>query len=146
MIPNPTDSFEVPPRSVVHERLGDEVLAINLDQGAYFAMVGVSADVWSSIAPGVSLQRIGQALADRYGIDADQVVDELLVFVGDLADHGLLVPGTADDSAALPVVDGSAGSWGELQLERYDDMADLVLLDPIHQVDEAGWPHQPRAT
>ena len=26
-------------------------------------------------------------------------------------------------------------------LEKYTDMQDLVLLDPVHEVDERGWPH-----
>ena len=26
-------------------------------------------------------------------------------------------------------------------LQKYTDMQDLLLLDPIHEVDEAGWPH-----
>jgi hypothetical protein len=25
-------------------------------------------------------------------------------------------------------------------LQKYTDMADLLLLDPIHEVDEQGWP------
>ena len=30
-------------------------------------------------------------------------------------------------------------------LEKYTDMQDLVLIDPVHQVDEAGWPRRPDA-
>jgi hypothetical protein len=25
-------------------------------------------------------------------------------------------------------------------LERYEDMQDLILLDPVHEVEEEGWP------
>ena len=25
-------------------------------------------------------------------------------------------------------------------VQKYDDLEDLLLLDPIHEVDEAGWP------
>ena len=27
------------------------------------------------------------------------------------------------------------------QLMKYTDMQELILLDPIHDVDEKGWPH-----
>jgi hypothetical protein len=27
-------------------------------------------------------------------------------------------------------------------LERYTDMQELLFLDPIHDVDESGWPHR----
>jgi len=29
-------------------------------------------------------------------------------------------------------------------LETFSDMQDLLLLDPIHEVDDAGWPMAPR--
>ena len=27
-------------------------------------------------------------------------------------------------------------------LHRYTDMADFMLVDPIHEVEETGWPNQ----
>ena len=27
-------------------------------------------------------------------------------------------------------------------IEKFTDMQELLLLDPIHEVDEKGWPHQ----
>ena len=27
-------------------------------------------------------------------------------------------------------------------IEKYDDMQELLLLDPIHEVDEDGWPNR----
>ena len=33
--------------------------------------------------------------------------------------------------------------WFEApSLEKYTDMQDLVLLDPVHEVDQTGWPRQ----
>ena len=29
------------------------------------------------------------------------------------------------------------------QIERFTDMQELLLLDPIHEVDDTGWPHTP---
>ena len=28
-------------------------------------------------------------------------------------------------------------------LEKFTDMAELLLLDPIHEVDDSGWPNKP---
>ncbi|MCU1244771.1 MAG: hypothetical protein JWN02_681, partial [Acidobacteria bacterium] len=27
------------------------------------------------------------------------------------------------------------------RLERYTDMQEIILLDPVHKVDSQGWPH-----
>ncbi len=32
------------------------------------------------------------------------------------------------------------GAFAPPRLQRYTDMQDLLLLDPIHDVDEVGWP------
>jgi hypothetical protein len=29
-------------------------------------------------------------------------------------------------------------------LQKFTDMQDLLLLDPIHEVDESGWPRVPQ--
>ena len=46
-------------------------------------------------------------------------------------------------SSGLPAADGKA-AFEAPRLERYTDMKDYFLLDPIHEVDTAGWP-QPAA-
>jgi hypothetical protein len=37
------------------------------------------------------------------------------------------------------------GSFEPPTLEHYTDMEYFLLLDPIHEVDESGWPHAPAA-
>ena len=47
-------------------------------------------------------------------------------------------------STALPDVKVNGG-FDEPVLHKYEDMKDMLLLDPIHDVDdEAGWP-QPKS-
>jgi hypothetical protein len=69
--------------------------------------------------------------------DAEQFVNALLA-------EELLVAGepTTGDTAgrpAAPVVSTAPG-YAPLQLEKYTDLADLILLDPVHDVSAAGWP------
>jgi len=35
----------------------------------------------------------------------------------------------------------SVNAFEKPKLQKFTDMQDLLLLDPIHEVDEAGWPH-----
>jgi hypothetical protein len=142
-------SYSVRSHHVTHERLDDEVIAIDLECGVYFAMVGPAADIWSAVVAGADHGLTAALVAERYGLDpavAQRAVDD---FVGALLAEDLIVaeaPGasaTRDDG--VPVLPDLPGPprWSTPELERYDDMADLVLLDPIHQVDESGWPHLP---
>jgi hypothetical protein len=36
---------------------------------------------------------------------------------------------------------GKESKFEKPGLQKYSDMQDLLLLDPIHEVDEMGWPH-----
>jgi hypothetical protein len=71
--------------------------------------------------------------------------EALAQFAIELLDHGLLAvePDAAAQIRAL--VKSERPAERTLRLETYDDMADLLLLDPIHEVSEQGWPHRPAA-
>lgn len=133
--------------AITHERLDDEVIAINLDTGIYFALVGPAADVWSCFDPAGSVDAVSDALAARYGIPVDDIRVDVAEFASRLERAGLLTDadGLEPAGGALPSKPPET-AWAVPELEEYRDMADLVLLDPIHQVDEAGWPHLPEPT
>jgi hypothetical protein len=64
------------------------------------------------------------------GLLADAPADELPA--GDVPAGG--VPPTDLGESSLPLV------YTPPAIERFDDLADLLLLDPIHEVTEPGWP------
>lgn len=131
-------------KGVIHERLDDEVIAIDLDRGIYYSMIGPAADIWTSLQLPVTVESVAEALAKRYDAQVDEIGGDVVEFVRTLRDVGLVLIGPADDATEPPALtEPLTGAWERPELEAYSDMADLVLLDPIHQVDEAGWPHRP---
>ena len=136
--------FAIRVPAITHERLDDEVIAINLETGIYYALVGPAADVWSCFDPAGTATGASAALSARYGIAADEIRADVDAFTRRLEGAGLFADVDAPDSpaGALPSTPPET-AWAAPELEEYRDMADLVLLDPIHQVDEAGWPHLP---
>ena len=128
---------------ITHERLDDEVIAINLETGVYYAMVGPAADIWSSFQPSGTVEQAVTSLAARYGAPIGTIRTDVVPFVTRLEETGLLATVERDPTPADLPARGPGTAWAEPELEEYHDMADLVLLDPIHQVDESGWPHLP---
>lgn len=126
---------------VTHERLDDEVIAINLETGAYYALDGVAADCWALVAAGSSIDDTIGVICDRYEVDADRARTDIGGFVAELLAERLVVD--TDDGAiselALPAATGPR-PYTPPAVQKYDDLEDLLLLDPIHEVDEAGWP------
>jgi hypothetical protein len=140
----PDDALVVRTPAVIHERLDDEVIAIDLERGIYYAMVGTAADIWTSFTSPATADAVAEALAKRYRESPDTVRVDVIDFASRLENSRLLVAAAVDDATEVATIDGApSGPWAPPELEAYNDMADLVLLDPIHQVDEAGWPHLP---
>ena len=126
--------------NVVSDTIDGEVLAIRSDNGAYYSMRGPSATSWVAITSGAPLDLAATAVADHHVIDAATVRTELETFAASLAQEQLIVH--APERHDLPTLPAeTAGQpWEPPSFEKYTDMEDLLLFDPIHEVDATGWP------
>lgn len=133
-------AYAVANANIAHQRVDDEVIVINLLTGAYFSLRTAAADAWDLLIGGTASAEVGATVAARYAVDANQVGSDLAAFVATLVAEGLLGEGAPAQAApALPAVPPGATYTG-IALEKFDDMEELLLLDPIHEVDDAGWP------
>jgi hypothetical protein len=132
--------------AVVGEIIDGEAVIMDLGSGHYFSTQGSGAEVWRAIEGGCDRAGVAVVLAERYEGDraelnlaADRFIEELLA-------KGLIVEAERATDAPLPPVLPSpvAGQPRHVfvapVLDSYSDMEDLLLLDPIHDVNEAGWP------
>lgn len=131
--------FSAPAQRVAHERVEDEVIAINLATGAYFSLRDSAADAWSLLLEGADADGVAAALAEAHGLDAAQIAADVHTYVAALVDAGLLNE-HPEDAAAPVTAPTCSNPYTAPTIERYDDMEELLLLDPIHEVDDAGWP------
>ena len=85
-------------------------------------------------------------LTARYDVDGDTARRDATAFVAKLVEESLLAEGEDAPSAATVTGELSAPWDGERRpytapvVQRYDDLDDLLAIDPIHEVDDAGWP------
>lgn len=121
------------------EVLDGEVVALNVSSGIYVSIRGLGAALWADLAAGHPVETLADC-ARAHGADAQAVVG----FAERLTEHGLMRLSTNQASAAEPTSgDVLRGGHREIIYEVFDDMQDLILSDPIHDVDESkGWPHQ----
>jgi hypothetical protein len=136
--------FKVKTPEVIHQAIDGEVIIISLETGNYYSTAGTGAEVWSSISSGASLEEITGRLATRYEVDENLLASTIEGFMKNLSIESLIVPAEGEDAAsaatAEPIPSGS-DQFEPLVLEKFDDMQDLILLDPVHEVGEYGWPH-----
>lgn len=133
--------FAPNPGRIAHQSIDGEVIAIDFESGAYFSMRNTAAEIWSMLCAGRSLEDIVATYQTENPYCADRVADEVRAFVEQLVEGRLL------DRITDPVSSGEAlgphASFSTPVLEQFEDMADLIRLDPIHEVDDRGWPHRP---
>ncbi len=81
---------------------------------------------------------------ERYDAPRPVVEPAVTRFVERLLEEALLVAANGDGPAAAAPARAErrrARLVREPRLDKYTDMQELLLLDPIHEVDERGWPN-----
>ncbi len=136
-------------RRVISETIEGETIIIDSVTGAYFTVDGLGSTVWAHLdSTGTVLDDLVASVAATVGVDADAARPSVHRFVAELAGYELVRisggPGEVEfGTAAEPAAD-MAPALPAVILTRYSDLEELILIDPIHEVDpERGWPHPP---
>ncbi len=138
--------FSVSGPNIVHENFDDEMVVVNLETGCYYAFNPVGGMIWDCVEAGCSLEALCCFLRARLVGDMTGLEPAVRDFLDELSNEDLVRTGSSPphDSEGPAFVEGDAKgklSFVAPELEKFTDMQDLLLLDPIHEVDESGWPH-----
>lgn len=145
-------AFRINTPRIVHQTIDGETIIIDFDSGAYFSADGIGAVIWEQIAQNASVNDIVHALAQRHTGDRADIKQGVEQFLIELQRESLIAPldGVPSAPGAAPAMpDPNLAPRPAFQapsLHKYTDMQDLLLLDPIHEVDEQGWPIRKDAT
>jgi hypothetical protein len=134
------EEVEINRSGISMERLGGEVVIISFETGKYFNTNGPAADLLYLIEKGIPQVKWESILANAFqnfhlnlgGIEKflKQAFDERIIITG--ASH-------SKTDINLPS-DYKRNTWSAPQLSVFDDLADLLLVDPIHETSTEGWP------
>ncbi|AFY61103.1 PqqD family protein [Synechococcus sp. PCC 6312] len=135
--------FRVNTPTVVSEVIEGEAVILNLDSGNYYSMEGSGAIIWELLSQGLTVTDIGNWLAKTFSDHPDRMMNTVVGLVSELQMEGLIVPLGEDLPDPEPLnLDNIAveKSFVEPKLCKYSDLQDLLILDPIHDVTDSGWP------
>lgn len=138
-----TGMWRVRDESVSMERLDGETILINFDTGQYFSFQGPSADVLWLVQVGVDRALWPQALQGAFpGLVWDDTVEsDVEAFLDGLAEVGVIEAVDEAGGSLEPLPDDyPRGPWAAPSVLANDDLADLLVIDPIHEASEDGWP------
>jgi hypothetical protein len=131
--------------NVVHETIDGEAILLDLKTGSYFSLDGSGAIIWEFIDKTGDWQQVIRLLTANNPDKSALVSASVTGFVEELVKEGLLVKAdheipAGDASLLISQLAEVAGDFKPPLVNKYTDMQDLLLLDPIHEVDEKGWP------
>ncbi len=123
--------FRINEKEVTAKVIDGEAIIINLAKGLYYSLDKTGAVVWSLIAAGHSLHECSELVSSRFSEPVDRVRDDLTALLGELVGHDLVKPvdGVVPD-AGVTLVPPSGDPYETPVLNTYDDMADVLALDP----------------
>jgi hypothetical protein len=127
---------------VMHETIEGETIIIDLSTGTYFSLRGSGPAIWNALAGGADAAGVRQSLEQLYDAAPGEIDGAIEAFLVQLEAEGLIATAAANGvpRPALEPVE-SRIPFEPPQLEKYEDLQDIILLDPVHMVDDAGWPH-----
>lgn len=136
--------FRVNTPTVTHEIIDGEAVIINLDSGSYYSLVEVGATVWDLVYQRAPLNDIVTAIANTHAGEAAEIERGVRELIEQLQVENLVVPDESDSTpaqfSAPPDQNGQKTPFHPPVLQKFTDMQELLLLDPIHDVDDMGWP------
>jgi hypothetical protein len=139
------DRFEVSRPEVVGSVVDGEVVAINLDTGSYYNISGAGVDIWAAVEQTASAPEVTARLARRFGMAADEIATAVNGFMEELVAEALIRPAdgvaTGGECSADDAPSDGQVAFTRPVLEKFTDMEDLLLVDPVHDVTDRGWPH-----
>ena len=140
--------YKVNSTNIIHETIDDEVVIVDLESGFYFSLRGTAAQIWANIIAGVSEPDIIKYLSVQYNIDQAQIDKSIKDFIHQLIEENIIhqtspanMGDTPDRSEPQLINLTTIVEFRTPVIEKFTDMSELLLLDPIHEVDETGWPN-----
>ncbi len=126
-------------RRFPHDTVDGETVIIDSARGCLFLLTGSGPWIWSLMIRGHTTDGLVSDVVTRFGPDAG---NQAAAFLASLTEHGMLTEEAPDGHA--PTADQpTPETFVAPQIEKYDEISDIIAMDPIHDVDPTkGWPHR----
>lgn len=131
---------------VIHEQFDDEIVIANLESGRYYSTDQTGASIWALAIAGNSSEEIAVRMRAEFAGDPGEIERNVRDFLDELREESLVI--AEPNETGVPASSVAAFAQTETKpfippsLQKYTDMEELLMLDPVHEVDEMGWPRK----
>ena len=134
------ERFTINPSTHALERLDGEFVIISFLSGKYYSVNTSGSDVLSLAIQGVPIDMWEDLLSESYGTTSITGIEN---FVSICESEEIIkrVPANDNDFIVELPDDIKRLEWTVATIKIFDDLSDLLLVDPIHDSSVDGWPN-----
>ena len=137
--------FRIKNPQVIHETVDGEAVVVNLETGNYYSFVDSAQQIWAAVEREESAEEVLAGIHAAYEGERHRLEGSVQAFLAALEEEGLIVSWEAPPAAPTtrpPIPSPTRKPFTPPVLDRFTDMQELILLDPVHEIqDDAGWPY-----
>lgn len=124
--------------NVISEPMEGELVVINLETGCYYSLNSSAAVIWQHLEKGVKPINI----AKNMYLDgpSEDITFKIETFCKYLQEEKLMIESSFDADLETRLIEKI--SFKKPVIDKFEDMQEMLLLDPIHEVNDQGWPHE----
>jgi Coenzyme PQQ synthesis protein D (PqqD) len=125
--------------NIASNNFDGEIIIADYDNGSYFSLTETSAEIWLGLAAGHSVEAIAAAFARLYPEDGASASERVRAFITDL-EANQVIRQVGEPAQQTDWSPRRHAIFLPPAIERYDDLKELLVLDPVHDAAAAGWP------
>lgn len=132
--------YKLNDEKMFYDMADGQAVVINCATGIYYGTSLIGSEVLDRLLAGLAVNTIISALKALPGCpgDIESQIDE---FIKKLLEIEIILPGETANITCEPIGESALGDGFCFNIDEFSDVQDLLLADPVHNVDvELGWP------
>lgn len=127
--------------NILSDVFGEEVVLVNLESGVYYSLKYSAAQIWIRLINQYSPTEVFADLIQIYQVDENDLMSDINLFFTQLLEDKIIKIASETEKKSIEFNSkGILVTYTSPVLETFSDMQEILLLDPVHDVDKAGWP------
>ena len=122
------------------EKIDDDTVVINLSTGCYYNFNSTASYIWELAQCGLNKNEIIAQYTAAFHLSPEKVASDVSFVINTMVSDGLAE--ATDDKSVTCELPTDITAYNVPVIEKFDDMQEMLLLDPIHEVTEKGWPYK----
>lgn len=115
-------------------------MVVHLKTGRYYSLADSAAFLWFALQAHLEETTLARLLGQRYEIEPERATIVVSQFLQNLLSEQIVSPSPGVPEGQFVVEAGERLPFVDPVLSTHTDMEALLLLDPVHEVAEEGWP------